>query len=166
LRNATYAIEDGDTVFAPGFRHLLLRAVTIGKRHDALTDTTLAQYHADLDRRLGRLLPGHAPTHKPALRLFRAIRREHNDLFRFVTRRDVPYTSNACGCAPRPSVNFRKVTNCFSAPNGVPRPTLPRQALWTQDDCMGLPRSGRADYAIRAIAALGVSKYVSLTATS
>ena len=115
LRDAKYAIEDGDTVFAPGFRQLLLRAVAIGKRRDALKDTTLAQYHADLDRRLSRLLSGPAPTHKPARRLFRAMRRDRDDLFRFVTRRDVPYTNNACERALRPSVIFRKVTNCFRA---------------------------------------------------
>jgi transposase len=115
LRDAKYAIEDGDTVFAPAFRQLLLRAVAIGKRRDALKDTTLAQYHADLDRRLSRLLSGPAPTHKPARRLFRAMRRDRDDLFRFVTRRDVPYTNNACERALRPSVIFRKVTNCFRA---------------------------------------------------
>ena len=68
LRDAKYAIEDGDTTFAPGFRQLLLRAAAIGKRRDALQDTTLAQYHADLDRRLTRLLSGSAPTNKPGLR--------------------------------------------------------------------------------------------------
>jgi hypothetical protein len=52
LRDAKYAIDDGDTVFAPGFRLLLLRAVAIGKRRDTLKDSTLAQYLADLDRRL------------------------------------------------------------------------------------------------------------------
>ena len=119
LRDAKYAIEDGDTVFAPGFRRLLLRAVAIGKRRDALKDTTLAQYHADLDRRLSRLLSRPAPTHKPARRLFRAMRRDRDDLFRFVTRRDVPYTNNACERALRPSVIFRKVTNCFRAEWGA-----------------------------------------------
>ena len=119
LRDGKYAIEDGDTVFAPGFRQLLLRAVAIGKRRDALKDTTLAQYHADLDRRLSRLLSGPAPTHKPARRLFRAMRRDRDDLFRFVTRRDVPYTNNACERALRPSVIFRKVTNCFRAEWGA-----------------------------------------------
>ena len=119
LRDAKYAIEDGDTVFAPGFRQLLLRAVAIGKRRDALKDTTLAQYHADLDRRLSRLLSGPVPTLKPARRLFRAMRRDRDDLFRFVTRRDVPYTNNACERALRPSVIFRKVTNCFRAEWGA-----------------------------------------------
>jgi hypothetical protein len=47
------------------------------------------------------------------------MRRERNDLFRFVTRRDVPCTGNACERAPRPSVILRKVTDCFSAERGT-----------------------------------------------
>ncbi len=119
LRDTNYAIEDGDTIFAPGFRQVLLRAMAIGKRRDTLKDSTLAQYHADLDRRLTRLLSGPTPAHKPARRLFRAMRRHRDDLFLFVTRRDVPYTNNACERALRPSVIFRKVTNCFRAEWGA-----------------------------------------------
>ena len=119
LRDAKYAIDDGDTVFAPGFRLLLLRAMAIGKRRGMLKDSTLAQYLADLDRRLSRLLSGPAPTNKAARRLFRAMRRDRDDLFRFITRRDVPYTNNACERALRPSVIFRKVTNCFRAEWGA-----------------------------------------------
>ncbi len=115
LRDAKYAIEAGDTGFTPGFRLLLLRAMAIGKRRETLKDTTLAQYSADLDRRLDRLLSGPEPTQPSARRLFRAMRRDRDDLFRFVTRRDVPYTNNACERALRPSVIFRKVTNCFRA---------------------------------------------------
>jgi transposase len=43
------------------------------------------------------------------------MRRDRDDLFRFVTRRDVPYTNNACEPALRPSAIFRKVTNGFRA---------------------------------------------------
>lgn len=119
LRDAKYAIEEGDATFAPGFRLLLLRAVAIGKRRAMLKDTTLAQYRADLGRRLDRLLSGPIPTHKAARRLFRAMRRDHDDLLRFVTRRDVPYTNNACERALRPSVIFRKVTNGFRSKWGA-----------------------------------------------
>jgi transposase len=119
LRDAKYAIEEGCTVFAPGFRLLLLRAVAIGKRRDRLKHSTLAQYRADLDKRLDRLLSGPEPKPKAARRLFRAMRRDRDDLFRFVTRRDVPYTNNACERALRPSVIFRKVTNCFRAEWGA-----------------------------------------------
>lgn len=119
LRDATYAIEAGDTGFAPGLRRVLLRAVAIGKRRAALRDSTLAQYAADLERRLDRLLAGPEPKQDAARRLWRAMRRDRADLFRFLTRRDVPYTNNACERALRPSVIFRKVTNGFRAAWGA-----------------------------------------------
>jgi transposase len=119
LRDAKYAIEEGCAVFAPGFRLLLLRAMAIGKRRDRLKHSTLAQYRADLDKRLDRLLSGPEPKPKAARRLFRAMRRDRDDLFRFVTRRDVPYTNNACERALRPSVIFRKVTGGFRAEWGA-----------------------------------------------
>ena len=119
LRDAKYAIEEGCVVFAPGFRLLLLRAMAIGKRRDRLKHSTLAQYRADLDKRLDRLLSGPEPKPKAARRLFRAMRRDRDDLFRFVTRRDVPYTNNACERALRPSVIFRKVTGGFRAEWGA-----------------------------------------------
>jgi transposase len=133
LRDAEYAIEAGDTVFAAGFRRLLLRAMAIGRRRGALKGTTLAQYRAGLERRLDRLLAAPEPKQDAARRLFRAMRRDRYDLFRFVTRSDVPYTNNARERARlakgsirlcrmewqdeglRPSVIFRKVTNCFRA---------------------------------------------------
>jgi transposase len=91
LRDATYAIDEGDEGFALGFRFLLLRAVAIGRRRDALKDSTLAQYHGDLERRLDRLLAGAVPDKPAARRLFRAMRRDRDDLFRYITRRDVPF---------------------------------------------------------------------------
>jgi transposase len=70
LRDAQYAIDAGDTGFAPGFHKLLQRAVAIGQRRPELKDTTLTQYRADLDRKLDRLLavsPHHRgrPTARP-----------------------------------------------------------------------------------------------------
>jgi transposase len=64
-------------------------------------------------------LSGPAPKQNAAPCLFRAMRRDRYDLFHFVTRRDVPYTNNACERALRPSVIFRKVTNCFRAEWGA-----------------------------------------------
>lgn len=119
LRDAAFAIEDGDTEFAPGFRRLLLRSVAIGRRRETLKDSTLARYQADLNARLDRLLAGPTPTRKAARRLFRAMTRDRDDLWRFITRRDVPYTNNASERALRPSVIFRKVTNGFRSKWGA-----------------------------------------------
>lgn len=112
LRDAQYAIDEGDTGFAPAFKALLLRAAAIGRRRERLKDSTLAQYRADLDRRLTRML-GHPPTAPAGRKLARAIRKCRDDLFIFITRRDVPYTNNGSERALRPSVIFRKVTGGF-----------------------------------------------------
>jgi transposase len=118
LRDAQYAIDAGDTGFAPGFHKLLQRAVAIGQRRAELKDTTLAQYRADLDRRLDRLLAVN-PTVEAGRKLARGIRKCRGDLFVFVTRRDVPATNNDCERALRPSVIFRKVTGGFRSQWGA-----------------------------------------------
>jgi transposase len=118
LRDAQYAIDAGDTGFAPGFHKLLQRAVAIGQRRTELKDTTLAQYRADLDRRLDRLLAVN-PTAEAGRKLARGIRKCRGDLFVFVTRRDVPATNNDCERALRPSVIFRKVTGGFRSQWGA-----------------------------------------------
>jgi len=118
LRDANYAIEEGCNGFALEFKWLLLRAISIGRRRPGLKDSTLHQYHAGLEFRLDRLL--RRQLDKPASRrLFKAMRRDRDDLFRLVTRRDVPYTTNACERALRPSVIFRKVTGCFRSKWGA-----------------------------------------------
>jgi transposase len=112
LRDAQYAIDEGDTVFAPPFKALLLRAVAIGRRRERLKDSTLIQYRADLERRLDRLLEP-APATTAGKKLAKGVKKCRNDLFLFVVRRDVPYTNNGSERALRPSVIFRKVTGCF-----------------------------------------------------
>jgi transposase len=118
LRDAQYAIDTGDTGFAPGFYKLLQRAVAIGHRRPDLKDTTLAQYRADLDRRLDRLLAVN-PTTEAGHQLARGIRKCRGDLFIFISRRDVPATNNECERALRPSVIFRKVTGGFRSQWGA-----------------------------------------------
>ena len=118
LRDAQYAIDTGDTGFAPGFYKLLQRAVAIGRRRPDLKDTTLVQYRADLDRRLDRLL-AISPTTEAGQQLARGIRKCRGDLFVFITRRDVPATNNDCERALRPSVIFRKVTGGFRSQWGA-----------------------------------------------
>ena len=72
LRDATYAIECGDTAFSAAFKRLLLRAIAIGRRRDALKDITLRHYLADLDRRLDRIMAA-VPTGEPGRKLRKRI---------------------------------------------------------------------------------------------
>lgn len=112
LRDATYAIEDGDTAFSAPFKRLLLRSVAIGRRRGALKDTTLTQYHYDLDRRLDRIIAA-APAGEAGRKLHKRMLANRGHLFVFVTNREVPYTNNVSERHLRPSVIFRKVTNGF-----------------------------------------------------
>ena len=112
LRDAQYAIECGDTAFSALFRRLLLRAIAVGRRRQTLKDTTLKQYHADLDRRLDRIMAA-VPFGEPGRKLRKRIAANRAHLFVFVTNRDVPYTNNISERHLRPSVIFRKVTNGF-----------------------------------------------------
>ncbi len=112
IREAKYAIEDGDTAFSAPFRRLLLRAMAIGKRRDGLKDTTLKQYLYDLDRRLDRIV-GAIPIGEPGRKLHKRMLANRAHLFVFMTNRAVPYTNNVSERHLRPSVIFRKVTNGF-----------------------------------------------------
>lgn len=118
LRDARYAIEAGDKLFAPGFKVLLKRAIAIGSRRESLADSTLLAYRRDLDRRLDRLLAV-APDTEAGLKLRRGMGKCRDKLFVFVTRRDVPPTNNASERRLRPSVIFRKVTNGFRSAWGA-----------------------------------------------
>ena len=118
IRDAQYAIDGGDTVFAPGFKGLLKRACAIGRRRHHLADMTLAAHRRDLDRRLDALLAT-SPNGKAGLELKWAIAACRQKLFVFVTRRDVPATNNVSERALRPSVIFRKVTNGFRSAWGA-----------------------------------------------
>jgi len=112
LRDARYAVECGDTAFSAPFKQLLLRAIAIGRRRERLQDTTLEQYHADLHRRLDRIMAV-VPLGEPGRKLRKRIAANRAHLFVFVTNRDVPYTNNVSERHLRPSVIFRKVTNGF-----------------------------------------------------
>jgi transposase len=112
LRDARYGVECGDTAFSAPFKRLLLRAIAIGRRRERLTDSTLQQYLADLDRRLDRIIAA-VPLGEPGRKLRKRIAANRAHLFVFVTNRDVPYTNNVSERHLRPSVIFRKVTNGF-----------------------------------------------------
>ena len=118
LRDTQFAIDCGDDGFSAALKHLLLRAIAIGRRRDSLRDSTLAQYHADLERRLTRVmaLPRRG---EAAERLRRRIARDREHLFLFITDRAIFPTNNACERALRPSVIFRKVTNGFRSQWGA-----------------------------------------------
>jgi transposase len=118
LRDIQYAIDADDDAFAPGMKALLKRAARIGRRRPALADSTLAAYHSRLQTRLDELLKI-VPDTKAGQKLQRIIKRFRQNLFVFVTNRDIPPTNNGSEQALRPCVVFRKVTNCFRSQWGA-----------------------------------------------
>ncbi|HET9688276.1 MAG TPA: IS66 family transposase [Pseudolabrys sp.] len=119
IRNAQYAIDAGDTVFAPAFKEFLQRACEIGRRRPNLADSTIKAYARTLERELNRLLELE-PTNADGRHLRDAMIVDGRDkLLVFLTRRDVEPTNNASERSLRPSVIFRRVTNGFRSDWGA-----------------------------------------------
>jgi transposase len=118
IRDAQYAIDDGDKLFAPKLQDLLRRACGIGQRRATLADATLRSYLYKLEERLDRLL-AIVPTAKAGEKLQRGVKRYRQNLFVFVTNRELPPTNNGSEQALRPCVTYRKVTNCFRSKWGA-----------------------------------------------
>ncbi len=118
-RDAQYAVDAGDSVFAPGFKAFLKRACEIGRRRPNLADSTIKAHKRTLERELDRLLELE-PIDAEGRHLRDAIIVDARDkLLVFMTRRDVEPTNNGSERTLRPSVIFRKVTNCFRSEWGA-----------------------------------------------
>ena len=63
LRDCRYAIEAGDTVFAPAMKDLLLRAVILARRQRTLSECTRREYRRRLESRLDAVM-ALAPTNR------------------------------------------------------------------------------------------------------
>jgi transposase len=119
IRDAQYAIDHGDTIFAPGFKALLKGACAVGRRRADLADATIAAHRRRLEKELERLL-ALKPTDAEGRKLRDAVALDCRDkLLVFLKRRDVEPTNNESERALRPSVIFRKVTNGFRSEWGA-----------------------------------------------
>jgi transposase len=119
IRDAQYAIDHGDTIFAPGFKALLKDACAVGRRRPDLADATIAAHRRRIERELERLL-ARKPTDAEGRKLRDAVALDcRGKLFVFLKRRDVEPTNNESERALRPSVIFRKVTNGFRSEWGA-----------------------------------------------
>jgi transposase len=119
LRDAQYAIDHGDAIFAPQFEAFLKDACAVGRRRPDLTDATIAKHRRRLERWLDRILALEA-TDAEGRHLRDAIEVTARDkLLVFLTRRDVEPTNNESERELRPSVIFRKVTNGFRSEWGA-----------------------------------------------
>lgn len=118
IRDAQYAEDCGDGVFATKLIHLLKRACRIGRRRDRLTDSTLKVYLWRLETALDEAL-AFVPSHEAGAKLQKVVKKARTHLFVFMTNRDVPATNNESERSLRPAAVFRKVTNGFRTEWGV-----------------------------------------------
>jgi transposase len=94
LRDLQFAIEAGDTLFAPRLKHLLLRAVAYNRRRTRLAQATRRTYRGRLERDLDLILAV-APTHAQGRRLRQRYLKYRDHLFTFLTYPEVPADNNA-----------------------------------------------------------------------
>ena len=107
IRDAQYAIDHGDTIFAPGFKALLKDACAVGRRRPDLADATIAAHRRRLEKQLERLLAC-KPTDAEGRKLRDAVDLDcRGKLLVFLKRRDAEPTNNESERALRPSVIFR-----------------------------------------------------------
>jgi transposase len=119
IRDAQYAIDHGDTIFAPAFKALLQDACEVGRRRPDLADATIAAHRRRFERELERLL-ALKPTDVEGRKLRDTIYVDCTDkLFVFLKRRHAEPTNNESERSLRPSVIFRKVTNGFRSEWGA-----------------------------------------------
>lgn len=118
LRDVQYAIDCGDSVFAPKIRDHLRWCIRVGRRRDQLKDVTLRAYATRAEDHLDRLLAIPA-AHPAGAALKKQIKGWRTKFFVFMTNRNVPATNNVSEREIRPSVVFRKVTNGFRSEWGA-----------------------------------------------
>ena len=113
IRDAQYAFDAGDTIFAPAFKSFLQRACAIGRRRPDLADATIRAHARALGRERDRVLSLPATVTAGAELRASVSVGAREKLLVFMTRRDVEPTNNVSEQALRMSVIFRRVTNGF-----------------------------------------------------
>ena len=112
LRDCQYAIDKGDTIFAPVMQELFQRAIGIHHRREGLASSTLERYRTQIKRQLKQALTLN-PDQDDGKHLLKRYLEVQENLFVFLDRPEVPPTNNSSEQALRMSVIFRKVTNGF-----------------------------------------------------
>ena len=118
LRDCKYAIEAGDTIFAPRMKALLLRAVVLARRRKHLAESTRRTYQSRLDRELNAIMVL-APTNSHGKRLRKRYGKVRSHLFTFLEHPEVPPDNNGSERELRPTATYRKVTGGFRSKWGA-----------------------------------------------
>src|SRR5918911_1230353 len=112
LRDLRYAIDAGDSVFAPRLKALLLRAVLLARRRFDLKESTRLEYRRRLERELDRV-PALQPRHRRGQRLRQRYLAVRDSLLTFLEHPEAPPDNHGSERDLRPMVVYRKVTGGF-----------------------------------------------------
>jgi len=112
LRDCQFAIEAGDSIFAPRMKALLLRAFVRARRRHHLAESTRRQYRQQLERDLDAVM-ALAPTSKDGRRLRQRYGKLRAHLFTFLDHPEVGADNNSSERELRPIATYRKVTGGF-----------------------------------------------------
>jgi transposase len=118
LRYCPYAIEAGDTVFAPRMKALLLRAVVIARRHRKLAASTRREYRRRLEHDLDAVM-ALSPTTTDGKRLRRRYGKVRSHLLTFLDHPEIKADNNSSERELRPTATYRKVTGGFRSALGA-----------------------------------------------
>jgi transposase len=118
LRDCQYAIDAGDTVFAPRMKALLLRAVVLARRSRDLAETTRLAYRRRLEHDLNQVMVL-APKQRDGRRLRNRYGKVREYLFTFLTHPEVTADNNGSERELRPTATYRKVTGGFRSDWGA-----------------------------------------------
>ena len=112
LRDCQYAIDAGDSVFAPRMKALLLRAAVLARRHRDLAESTRQTYRRRLDHDLNSVMVL-APTQRDGRRLRKRYGKVREHLFTFLSHPEITADNNSSERELRPTATYRKVTGGF-----------------------------------------------------
>lgn len=118
LRDCRYAIEAGDTIFAPRMKAILLRAFVLARRRHALAASTRYQYRRRLERDLDAIM-ALAPENRHGKRLRKRYAKVRSHLFTFLDHPEVAPDNNGSERELRPTATYRKVTGGFRSDWGA-----------------------------------------------
>jgi len=118
LRDCSFAVEAGDTVFAPRMKALLLRAVVLARRHRGLAESTRREYRRRLEHALDAVM-ALAPTNRHGQRLRQRYGKLREHLFTFLDHPEVTADNNGSERELRPTATYRKVTGGFRSSWGA-----------------------------------------------
>jgi len=118
LRKLQYAIDVGDTTFAPAFQYLLREALHLARARDDLPPDLYTQQVETVKAAAQHLLTWPVVL-EDSRKLQNSLSRHFDKLWVFLERPDVPFDNNASERALRPAVIHRKVIGGFRTEDGA-----------------------------------------------